>query len=710
GTDIRVTAQLIRASDGFQVWSENFDGSVEDAIAIQEQIARAIARSLETALDPAALEAMLSAGTTSVDAYEAYLRGREADRSNETARNQAALAYAQEAVTIDPEFAVAYQLIGELWLDDLRVSSFGSEALGGTVAERQGAFSTAIRRAIESADSDVERLRYEAFLAEGELRLRDALAKYSAYTAALPNDTEALSNLAQVALIAREYEVAVRALDRLIDIAPNELWSINRVVNGYFRALRPEKGAALARRLLELAPTQGQALYQAQRALLWNGETEAAAALLPRYLATQGEARAVGYHVARIRQACAENRREDALAIREEALRANSTPNWFFHIAAVLEPPEIAAEVLRPVADSGNAYGLANYLTYPHFDPRPFPELMQILLREGVTVSEPAPPPFACEPAEADSPKTVAVLPFVNLSADSDNEYFADGVAEEVLNLIARSEELRVISRSSAFSFKNQNVPIPEIAQRLGATHVLDGSIRRAGERVRVTAQLIDASSDIHLWSETFDRELTDIFAVQDEIAAAIAGALAAELSARPARSMAIEVYEMVLEARALASRRLDEAGLRRGVELLIEATRIAPENAEAWGQLALAQMLLSNWFDNTAEALERTGRYATEALALDPQNVAALTAMGAYELFSFEFEAAEAHFQRALTVNPNSVDAANWYGDFLLIVHRLDEALDWETLAARLDPLLAVHQLNIGFVHSQAGNIEGAV
>ncbi|MEM9305369.1 MAG: tetratricopeptide repeat protein, partial [Pseudomonadota bacterium] len=123
-----------------------------------------------------------------------------------------------------------------------------------------------------------------------------------------------------------------------------------------------------------------------------------------------------------------------------------------------------------------------------------------------------------------------------------------------------------------------------------------------------------------------------------------------------------------------------------------------------------LAQMLLSNWFDNTAEALERTGRYAAEALSIDPQNVAALTAMGAYELFSFEFEAAEAHFQRALAVNPNSVDAANWYGDFLLIVHRLDEALVWETLAARLDPLLAVHQLNIGFVHSQAGNIEGAV
>ena len=135
-------------------------------------------------------------------------------------------------------------------------------------------------------------------------------------------------------------------------------------------------------------------------------------------------------------------------------------------------------------------------------------------------------------PASTDTPGevTIAVLPFVNMSSDPEQEYFSDGITEEILNVLAKVEGLRVTSRSSAFSLKGQNLDIPTIAERLGVAHVLEGSVRKAGNQVRVTAQLIRVSDDSHLWSETFDRELNNIFAIQDEISKAIAGALRIEL------------------------------------------------------------------------------------------------------------------------------------------------------------------------------------
>jgi len=327
------------------------------------------------------------------------------------------------------------------------------------------------------------------------------------------------------------------------------------------------------------------------------------------------------------------------------------------------------------------------------------------------------------EPASASVPNrpdedrpgtSIAVLPFANLSPDTENEYFADGVAEEILNLIAKAPDLRVISRSSAFSFKGQNLSIPEIAERLDVNHVLEGSVRRAGNRVRITAQLIAVESDAHLWSETFDRTLTDIFAVQDEIAGAIADALQVELGVASSEIAASEedavaAYERVMQARARLARRTIP-GINQAIDLFTEAVALAPGYAEAQGQLAMAHVLRYEWETRADVDLDAVRRNAQAALISDADNVAALTALASYHLYALEFERAEATFLQALAVNPNSVQANNWYGDFLIIVQRGEEAVRHEKRAADLDPLLAVHRLNLGWAYWINGQMDAAL
>ena len=183
---------------------------------------------------------------------------------------------------------------------------------------------------------------------------------------------------------------------------------------------------------------------------------------------------------------------------------------------------------------------------------------------------------------------SIAVLPFVNMSDDASNEYFSDGISEELLNLLARVHELRVISRSSAFSFKGKDLDIPTIAAQLNVAHVLEGSVRKAGDRVRITVQLIDARSDTHLWSDTFDRQLDDIFAIQDEIALTVVEQLKITLLGESPTSEEIDpsAYMLYLQARHLGNRGTAGA-TEQSIALYKQALATEPGYASAWSGLA---------------------------------------------------------------------------------------------------------------------------
>ena len=264
--------------------------------------------------------------------------------------------------------------------------------------------------------------------------------------------------------------------------------------------------------------------------------------------------------------------------------------------------------------------------------------------------------------------ESIAVLPFANMSEDAGNEYFSDGISEEILNLLAKLPGLHVTSRSSSFQFKGDDIHIPTVAEQLGVAHVLEGSVRKAGNRVRITAQLIDAGADRHLWSQTWDRELTDIFAIQDEIAAAVVGALEESLLGIgspadveiPPRTDA-QTYELYLRGRHLTWLR-EPGPLAEAERLFQQAIEIDPEYAPAYAGLATALIFHANSGQTDAPAAYAQAEVAIErALALDPENSEAYAALGLLRNVAGRYEEARDALHRAVALNPNDAQAYYW-------------------------------------------------
>jgi TolB-like protein/Flp pilus assembly protein TadD len=298
--------------------------------------------------------------------------------------------------------------------------------------------------------------------------------------------------------------------------------------------------------------------------------------------------------------------------------------------------------------------------------------------------------------------ESIAVLPFVNMSSDVENEYFSDGLSEELLNLLAKIPELQVAARTSAFSFKNVDADITEIGAKLNVAHVLEGSVRKSGDQIRITAQLIKASDGYHLWSETWDRTLIDIFAIQDEIAAAVVDALKVELLGEVphARVTDPRVFELYLQAKA-AHNLFTEAGFNEAIKLLTEALAIDPEYAEGWRQLGTTQI------NNVGQghAPEDTGYAAARAsseraLAIDPMSAEAHTNLGWLAMYAdWDFSAAAQHVGRARQLQPGNASVLNTYGVMNGVFGRLAEMRSLYEEALSVDPLTM----------SVLGNLAGA-
>src|SRR5436309_8934494 len=314
-------------------------------------------------------------------------------------------------------------------------------------------------------------------------------------------------------------------------------------------------------------------------------------------------------------------------------------------------------------------------------------------------------------------PPSVAVLPFLNLSADPENEYFADGITEDVIAHLSKIRALKVISRTSVMAFKQREQSLREIGARLEVATLLEGSVRRAGDRVRIVAQLIDAESDRHLWAETYDRRLTDIFAIQSDVALQIAAALKAELSPdektriRREPTSNLQAYQLYLQGRYCYSRYTEE-WIRKGIEYFEQATVHDPGYALAYAGIALAYVQVG--VDAAGGALRpqvaypRAREAVTKALALDgglgeAHAVLALLKMAC----DFDWTGAEAEFKAALELNPGSSDTHDHYGWLCAALERYDEALALVTRAKELDPLS--HGSDVANVLLRAGRSEEA-
>jgi TolB-like protein/Tfp pilus assembly protein PilF len=267
--------------------------------------------------------------------------------------------------------------------------------------------------------------------------------------------------------------------------------------------------------------------------------------------------------------------------------------------------------------------------------------------------------------------KSIAVLPFVNMSSDPEQEFFSDGISEEILNALAKVKELKVAGRTSSFSFKGKDQDLRQIGQTLGVEHILEGSVRKSGNTVRITAQLIQVEDGFHLWSETYDRELDDVFAIQDEIATAILEQLKAALigfESEPVVAAATRTDSEVYDGYLLAKQRLYERkrlSIESAAELLDKAMAKDPDYAPAYALRGIAELLLSerNYGDKARAEVDTQGKlYLDKALQLDPQLAEAWAGLGLYHI-NRPGESTEAIdvLEKALAINPNLIDASNW-------------------------------------------------
>jgi len=319
----------------------------------------------------------------------------------------------------------------------------------------------------------------------------------------------------------------------------------------------------------------------------------------------------------------------------------------------------------------------------------------------------------AAQEAVIQDDKSIAVLPFVNMSDDASNEYFSDGLSEELLNLLTKIPELRVAARTSSFSFKGKDVKISEIAQELNVSHILEGSVRKSGDQVRITAQLIKANDGFHLWSESFDRTLDDIFAVQDEIASEVSKALQVTLlgQTRGQQEIDPEAYSLFLKGRHFLIQTGKEYN-QKSVQALKQALELEPEFANAWELLAFA-----HYQQIKAKYLTREEGYALamnaidRATSLDPDQGVIWGAYGFLKKnLDWDWNTAQTVLTRAHQLEPNSNIIRIWRASMAQTLGRLDEALELYEQALAIDPLNLSAYSSVGVCNRKVGRFDDAI
>lgn len=311
--------------------------------------------------------------------------------------------------------------------------------------------------------------------------------------------------------------------------------------------------------------------------------------------------------------------------------------------------------------------------------------------------------------------KSIAVLPFDNLSRDPDNAYFAEGIQDEIITRLAKVADLKVISRTSTQHFKSAPENLPQIAKQLGVTNILEGSVQRVADQVRVNVQLINALTDEHLWADTYDRKLTDIFAVESEIAQTVAQALQATLTGSEKSSIAKkptenpEAYELYLKGRFFWNKRTG-VDLRKAVEYFQQAIAKDPNYALAYAGVADSYLLLPNYGGaSTQEAVTPARAALTKALELDDSLAEAHASAALFYTLDLQLERGISELERAIQLKPNYATAHHWLGLNQMSLGRFDQAIAEEKRALELDPLSLVINADLGWVYFNARRYDEA-
>jgi TolB-like protein len=399
GDRLRVTAQLVRASDGFHLWSENYDRNLDDLIDIQEDVAIEIANALETAMDPEALARMVSSGTRSVPAFEAYLRGLAVGESTfvtgDIYENLNARDAYERAIELDPEFAQAYWRLAIFWRNQMTINLITSGVTGLTPAEMLPLYEEVINKAIEYEKDPVSKIIYRAQKARIELKFRQALRLNTKYLEQRPNDQSA--QLIQLNLLA-ELDMRDEVTEAIADFYARDGYDPIVAGTSLTRLLysgEPEMLRTYAKNAVERFGDNANVMYQAHRALLWVADIDGASKVLPVILASDlpDDSR----YLVLLRQACAENRAADAKRLYtkgNEQFADDASIMWLAHL--IMGNEEEAVEALMAYDDEQDMMTMTSFLGYGTFDRRQYPNLMALLESQGIDWGEPVETPYQC--------------------------------------------------------------------------------------------------------------------------------------------------------------------------------------------------------------------------------------------------------------------------------------------------------------------------
>jgi serine/threonine-protein kinase len=705
GNRLRVTAKLVDTSDGFQLWTERYDRDMEDIFAVQDDIAAAIVSQLRVRLDSGPTEPIKHRPTDNLDAYALYLKGLHHWNSLTPEGFRLSRECYEGAVEIDPEYALAHAALS-MWHQSL---TFWADA---DPAEAFAKSREEALRAIELDDSVALAHNCLAIILcmhdwkweEAEAEFKRALECDASSPFNHLNYAFHLSSLGRHEEAIEEAGVAMR-LDPLSTVI--NAWAASRLLP----AGLVSEGLAVLEDVTARDPEAWQAHLWLSEALQYTGSRKRAIAHLERatelagHLAVTKACLASAYYL--------DGRRTDGDLILHElegrAAKGYVSPVLMARVHIARGSIGEAVEYAERGYDRHDHWlqGVPSFTPELRFND---PRLAAILERIGLPAG--SSPPGAdpglgvpasgtASPGQAPSPDTkdasIAVMPFADMSPERDQEYLCDGVAEEIINELTSIEGLRVIARTSAFSFKGKNEDIREIGRKLNVSSVLEGSVRKAGERIRITAQLIDIADGSHVWSEKYDRVLEDVFAIQDDIAATIADKLRVELSGEVAapepRKVDPEAHDLYLRGRHILRRGLftileDKTRVNKAIEFFERAVEADPTYAAPHAGLSDVYNALCRWIKPEGNC-ERAKREAVLALALDDESVEAHVAMGRVALaVDLDWEKAEAEVLRALELGPGSALAHHgavlfytWSADF-------DRALAHAESLLEIDPL----------------------
>ena len=402
GDKLRVTAQLIRANDGFHLWSETFDREPKDVIEIQENVAFEIANALKTAMDPEALQKMVSSGTASVGAYEAYLEGLALEGTSGASGNVAdwvaAVSAFDRATAIDENFALAHWHAAFYWESQVGLTDIGSEISELSIEEKLVRYLAAIDAAINAEDNDALALKYRAHKAHNELRIADAQNLAERYIDEYPNDIEGLNQLLETLANMRDADSVKEHLSRLTKIGHDDPNALNALLNKILFVGLVDEAVKLARDVLQRYPQHAFLVYQAHRVLLWDGHVEEARQWADVVRASEFPKDSIW--LMSLRQACAENDITGAKILFDQLVNAENRDISIVYISMqIMSQPDTAHQLLIDADLDFRA--LASFLNYPYFDHNHFPELAAILKQQGVDRPFISGPPYACKPDQS---------------------------------------------------------------------------------------------------------------------------------------------------------------------------------------------------------------------------------------------------------------------------------------------------------------------